>query len=150
MIDPDAERVLAEKADALADAVEAALGPWVVASVARVVGDDRLRAEAEAAAGRAVAEVAPQVRALLATDIDEQAATPLSLLRTAVRHPTEVLRRAGVDPVERDAFAERAFPEDVYDLTPATFGDVAPELEGPGLEWGAAKAFVHLQRHRPT
>jgi hypothetical protein len=144
---PDGDRVLAEKADALADAIEAALGPWVVASVRRVAGD-RLRAEADAAAGRATAEVVPQVRALLATDIDDQVTTPLALLRAAARYPTEVIRQAGVPPVARDAFARRAFPDDDYDLTPAAFEDVAPELKGPGLEWGAAKAFVHLARRR--
>jgi len=33
-------------------------------------------------------------------------------------------------------------------LAPAAFEDVAPELRDPGIEWGAAKAFVHLRRRR--
>ena len=43
----------------------------------------------------------------------------------------------------------RLFPDDDYDLSPATFADVDPRLTEPGLAWGAAKAFTHLQRHRP-
>ena len=38
----------------------------------------------------------------------------------------------------------RNFPDDVYDLSPATFADVDPALHEPGLVWGAAKAHVHL------
>ncbi|MEO7555966.1 MAG: hypothetical protein ABIV94_05100, partial [Acidimicrobiales bacterium] len=70
------------------------------------------------------------------------------LLRRAVRYPTAVLAAAGVPPVVRDAFAERAFPDDDYGLTPATFADVDPALHEPGLAWGAAKAHVHLSRRR--
>jgi hypothetical protein len=53
-----------------------------------------------------------------------------------------------VPPAERDEFAERAFPEDVHGLAPAAFEDISPDLRGPGIEWGAAKAFVHLRRRR--
>jgi hypothetical protein len=59
-----------------------------------------------------------------------------------------VLRAAGVPPVRRDEFAEHAFPDDVYDLAPASFADVDPSLHEPGLVWGAAKAHVHLSRRR--
>ncbi len=103
---------------------------------------------AAAAAGvLAQREVGPRVRALLDTDIDEQRSTPLSLLREAVRYPTEVLRAAGVEPVERDEMQERLLPDDVYDLAPATFADVDPALAEPGLVWGAAKALAHRRRH---
>ena len=88
----------------------------------------------------------PRIRTLLSMDLDEQATNPLALLRSAVRYPTEVLAAHGVPPVDRDEFAVRAFPDDVYDLSPASFGDVHPDLHEPGLVWGAAKAHVHLQR----
>ena len=110
--------------------------------------DDTVRVAAAAAGARARAEVGAEVRALLEQDIDEQRTTPLTLLRGAVRYPTEVLRAASVPPVERDRAQERLFPDDVYDLTPATFADVDPLLADPGLAWGAAKAFTHLRRHR--
>ena len=61
---------------------------------------------------------------------------------------TDVLRSAGVPPVVRDEMAESAFPEDLYDLSPATFADLAPELAEAGLVWGAAKAHVVLSRRR--
>ena len=135
---------------ALAAAVEVALPAWVERSVARRLpgADDAVRSAAAAAGERARAEVGAEMRALLEQDIDEQRTTPLTLLRAAVRYPTEVLRAASVPPVERDRAQERLFPDDVYDLTPATFADVDPALADPGLAWGAAKAFTHLRRHR--
>jgi len=89
------------------------------------------------------------VRALLAADIDDQRSTPLTLLRSAVRYPTEVLRAAGVPAVERDPIQARLLPDDLYDLSPARFADVDPALAEPGMVWGAAKAFAHRRRHTP-
>ncbi len=145
-----------EYATALADAIVDVLPAWVERSVVGVlvaaglpVGDER-RDEARAAGGRAAEEVGAEVRALLALDVDSQRSTPLSILREAVRYPTDVLRAAGVPPAaERDEVRARLFPDDDYDLSPATFADVDPRLAEPGLAWGAAKAFTHLQRHRP-
>ena len=104
--------------------------------------------QAQSAADEAVAVIIPKLRKLLATDIAEQRANPLDLLRSAVAWPTGVLRDAGVAPVDRDEFDERAFPEDHYALSPASFGDIDPTLHEPGLTWGAAKAHVHLRRRR--
>lgn len=148
-MEDDPDRALAEKADRLAEAIDAALGPWLSGSIRRVAAAQRLGVDDAlvlAAADEARAEVMPRLRALLAADIDEQTTTPLALLREAVGPATAVLREHGAVPVERDPFAVRTFPEDVYGLAPATFEDVAPELKDPGLEWGAAKAFVHLRR----
>ena len=142
----DAEAAFLGYGEALADAIDAALPGWVVRCV--VERAPELRDEAEAAGERARLEVGAQVRALLAADLDEQQAGPLSLLRAAVRYPTEVLQRAGVAPVARDDFAERAFPGDVYDLSPAAFADIDPALTEPGIVWGAAKAHVHKLRRR--
>ncbi len=138
----------------LADLIEASLVDWVRRSVqqrcndAGVAVDAALERAVVAAGERCRDEVAPAVRALLRTDIDQQSSTPLSLLRGAVRFPTEVLAAAGVAPVERDEFARRAFPSDVYGLAPASFADVDERLAEPGLVWGAAKAHVHLTRRR--
>jgi putative CocE/NonD family hydrolase len=41
-----------------------------------------------------------------------------------------------------------SFPDDAYDLGPASFADIDPSLHEPGLMWGAAKAHVHLARRR--
>jgi hypothetical protein len=146
--------LMEEQAAALADAVEAALPRWVTSSVERVLvayrgATDADVMQAAAAAGqRAKAEVGATLRALLSQDIDEQRTTPLTLLRAAVRYPTEVLRDAGVPALVRDDQQERLFPGDVYDLAPANFADIGPSLAEPGLAWGAAKAFAHLQRHK--
>ena len=143
-----------KEAAALADAIEAVLPSWVERSVVRVMTawngevDDDVRAAAAEAGRRATAEVVPELRALLEADIDDQRTTPLSLLRAAVRYPTAVLENAGVPPVQRDEQQERLFPDDVYDLAPATFADVDPALADTGMAWGASKAFQHLQRHK--
>lgn len=154
---PSAEDLaaLARYAATLADGVEAALPVWVVATVRRVyraqmVADApaEVIADAGQAGTAAAADVGPRVRALLATDIDDQTTNPLSIVRTATRYPTEVLQRAAVPPIDRDAAAQRQFPDDLYDATPAFFADLDPELHEPGLIWGAAKAHIHLARRR--
>jgi hypothetical protein len=140
----------------LADAVEVALSRWVERSVTRIVvawqggpPDAAVVAASRAAGRRAAAEVGAEVRSLLAADIDEQWTTPLSLLRGAVRYPTEVLEDAGVPPVARDPIQERLLPGDIYDLSPANFADVDVSLAEPGMVWGAAKALAHRRRHLP-
>ncbi|MGH2686249.1 MAG: hypothetical protein ACRDJP_12355, partial [Actinomycetota bacterium] len=136
--------LMEEYANALAAAVEEALPRWVTRSVERILiassgtADPAVMAEAAEAGLRATADVMPRLRALLATDVDQQRTNPLSILRSAVRYPTEVLRAAGVPPVRRDDFDVRAFPDDDYGLAPASFADVDPALHEPGLAWGAA------------
>ena len=143
-----------EHAKVLADAIDAALPGWVVRSVERVAvasgrgANSALMAAAADAGQQARVEAGDKVRQLLEADIDEQRTTPLSILRDAIRYPTAVLRDAGVPPAERDDFSREAFPDDDYDLTPASFADVDPALTEPAIAWGAAKAWTHKQRHR--
>jgi hypothetical protein len=141
-------------ARALADGICDALPSWVVSSVTRLMtawsGEvpAEVASQAAAAGAAAGAEVGPRVRALLAADIDEQATTPLAIVRSAaVRYPTDVLQAAGVSPLVRDRAAEELFPDDLYDLGPASFADLDPSLADAGLRWGAAKAFEHKRRH---
>lgn len=161
--DPGEERAAAQVADEatfarygaeLADGVDGVLAGWVercVVTVLEAQGVEApadVRAEARAAGERARSDVVPRLRALLAADPDEQATGPLALLREAVRYPTEVLAAAGATPVDRDEFAVRAFPGDLFALSPAAFADVDERLHEPGIRWGAAKAYVHLARRR--
>jgi hypothetical protein len=154
--DPGDAAALARHAAALVDAVDAALVAWVQRMVEdrwrRANGGapitDELRARARAVGERARGQLVPQLRSLVATDVDEQRTNPLALLRRAVPAVTEVLEAAGVPPVARDAEAERLFPDDVYDLTPGAFADLDPSVHEPGLVWGAAKAHVILARRR--
>ena len=136
----------------MADAIVAALPGWVERSVTDrlpVPADPATLDAAQEAGRRAAQDVGAQIRDLLALDIDEQRTTPLSLLRDAVRYPTEVLRAAGVPPVDRDPIQARLLPGDLYDLSPARFADVDPSLAEPGMVWGAAKALAHRRRHSP-
>jgi hypothetical protein len=152
--DPGDAAALARYAADLGDAVEVALPGWVDRSVRGVLAaqgipvDGAVAAAIGRAADAAAAEGVPRVRQLLAADVDRQRTNPLSILRSLVRYPTAVLREAGARPVARDEFRRRNFPDDDYDLTPAAFADVDPELHEPGLVWGAAKAHVHLARRR--
>jgi hypothetical protein len=152
--DPDDEATLVRYATALADGVESALPRWVLRTVTaradqwRPGLSDRLRPAAEQAGAWAVAKQGAAVRELLTRDVDAQTTSPLAILRTAVEHPTAVLAAAGVPPPVRDEFSMRTFPEDHYDLAPASFADLDPTLHEAGLVWGAAKAHVFLQRRR--
>lgn len=137
---------MGELAQALADAVDAALPGWVEAAVAEHL-DEPAPPEAAEAGARARAALVPRLRSLLANDVDDQRTTPLAILREAVQYPTEVLRAAGVPAVERDDYALERFPDDDYGLTPATFADFGPEVGETGIAWGAAKAWVHKKRH---
>jgi hypothetical protein len=154
---------LAAVSRAIASGVEAALPGWVLLQVDRLLDTwarsrtdgggpgpvDRMRAAgvpevAEACATR----VGDALRALFSLDPLDQHTTPLEIVRTAVREPTDVLRVAGVAEVARDDFDVRAFPDDRYNLVPRTLGDLGdPELGPLQLEWGLAK--VAVLRSRP-
>jgi hypothetical protein len=102
-----------------------------------------------ARAGETAADdVGGRVRELLALDIDEQWTNPLTLIRTAISYPTEILQQLGAPTVARDEQSKRFHPDDIYDLTPASFADLGQEVRDLGLSWGAAKAHVHLRRRR--
>ena len=146
---------VASYAGPMADGIEAALPGWVEGCVALVMTawsgavPPPVAEQARHAGLEAAATVGPRVRALLEADIDEQRSTPLAILRAAaVSFPTDVLLAAGVPAVVRDRAAEELFPDDVYDLVPASFADLGgPDLADSGLRWGAAKAFEHKRRH---
>ncbi len=150
----DADAVLRSAGEALGDGVVAALPGWVERSVRglleawRGTADPAVLASAREAGVRAASEVGPEVRRLLAEDVDRQWANPLAVVRRAVSFPTAVLRDAGVPEVVRDEYDEAHFPDDVYGLTPRTFTDVDPALGDVALVWGAAKARASMVRHR--
>lgn len=152
--EPSDEQRLTQLANELADGVQAALPTWVEAAVHRLLiaysgTADPAVMESARDAGRAAGEDAgSRVRALLELDVDAQWTNPLALVRAAVAYPTQVLQDAAVPPVVRDELAERQFPDDVYDLTPTRFADLAPDLHEKSLAWGAAKAFIIKTRHK--
>ena len=148
------DEALAELGAALADAVSDVLPRWVERAVtdlvrawAGTVGPEDVAA-ARSAGAAAAAEVGPELRRLLAADVDAQWTNPMTIVRRAVAPATDALRAAGVGEVARSADDEARFPEDVYGLTPRTFADLHPSLHELGITWGAVKARAHLSRHR--
>ncbi|HMF84429.1 MAG TPA: hypothetical protein VKI01_14250 [Acidimicrobiia bacterium] len=151
---------LEETGAAIVVGVEAQVPAWAHAEVERLLdawdrtpAEVRARAEdASARAGAAAADrVVTELRALFALDPEKQGATPLEIVRTAYREPTLVLEAAGVPPVVRDEFDERAWPDDVYGLVPRTLGDLGdPDLGPLHLAWGMAKAAVIRARRTRT
>lgn len=125
---------------------------WVVTKVAfiadawgRLDADARARLDADAvdAGAAASTRVGALLGDLFSTPPAEQRTTPLEIVRTAAGEVTAVLVAAGIPPVERDEFAERAFPDDLYDVTPASLADLGDDDLGPlQLVWGLAKAKV--------
>ncbi len=153
--DPDDLAALRAYADDLLEAVEVALPAWVQRVVAlrweQWQGGElpsQLADAARDAAAEAVEAVVPPLRELLAEAVEDQRGNPLALVRGATPFPTRVLASANVPHVVRDADAERLFPDDAYDLTPAAFADLGEEVHEPGLRWGAAKAHVLLRRRK--
>jgi hypothetical protein len=131
--------------------VPAWLERCVTATAERQLGrcPAHLRTEARTMAEAVGPAVVAEVERLVRTDVDEQRGTPLTVLRAAVRHPTEVLNAADIPAPRRDQFAELHFPADRYELSPASWSDVHPELHEPGITWGAWKAATVLRRRRP-
>ena len=126
--------------------VDRVLAGWIVRSVERFRPDLGRQAAEAAELGRS--EIGRRLDALVNQDVDQQRSNPLAILRDAVRYPTQVLAEAGVAPVVRESFAVTAFPDDVYDLSPATWSDIDPSLQEPGITWGAWKAHEFLRRRR--
>jgi hypothetical protein len=149
---------LEETGAAIAGGVEHQVPPWVQAQVERLLdawgrapAETRVRAEAQSIEAGTVAarRIVAELRVLFAVDPAQQQATPLEIVRTVYREPTAVLATAGVPPVVRDEFDERAWPDDVYGLVPRTLGDLGdPELAPLHVAWGMAKATIIRGRRR--
>lgn len=145
------ESLFVQLSDALATAAVAAIGPWVEAAVAARSDDDHsLHPAARQAGEKAADELGQELRALLATDIDEQRSNPLAVLRRVVPYATEVLSASGVPAVVRDRDAAALHPDDLYDITPGAFIDFGVDVHEAGIKWGAGKAHIHLARRRET
>jgi len=141
------DEALAERGSRLVDAVAAALPGWVGRSLrqrAPEVADEVV----EAVATQVEHDVLPRLRTLLALDVDQQRQSPLALVRQAATTLGGALDALGVAPPARDDDQRRLFPDDDHDLVPATLADLSEEAGRAGIEWGAAKAFVHRRRHR--
>lgn len=147
----DDEARLAAYAAELADRVDGAIEGWVrrlLISTAAAGGVAAVEADIADAVDATRALVMPELRRVLAADVDAGAGSPLAALRAAVGPMADALDGWGAARPPRDEFLERQFPDDPYQLGPAAFSDVHPDLHEPGLVWGAARAHVHLRRRR--
>lgn len=136
--------------ETLLDAAVAAMPGWVQRCVHSVLGAqsievtpdvERATEQASLDAQSWTAELLPPV---LATNDPQHVGTPLTVIRAAARFPTAVLRQAGAAELQRDDYARRHFPEDVFDLTPASWADIDDALVDPAIRWGAARVRAHL------
>jgi hypothetical protein len=145
------QSMVEQAAGAVLEGVERELPGWVVRQVNRLLdawgSDEQARARAETdardAGRRAAARVTGELRDLFAQDVEAQRATPLQIVRSAYREPTEVLEAAGVPAVRRDEFEERSLPDDRYGLALRNLGELGDEDLAPLLlAWGVGKATV--------
>jgi hypothetical protein len=149
-VDAEARRRLDETGAAIIAGVERCLPDWCVRQVERIldawgrIGSDERRhlgQNAHVAGAAAADRIVTDLRTLVAADPAAQSATPLEIVRTAYREPTAVLESAGIPPVAREPFDERAWPDDIYGLVPRSLGDLGDEELAPLLlAWGMAKA----------
>jgi len=128
-VDPDARR--------LYDALTEGFGPYVRAKVASygLTGSGL-----EAAVDAAVRTLEAELERLLDQPGAVQTATPLEVVREALRPLTDALARTGVEPPERDEQQVAALPGDPYDLAPASAADISESAWEASLAWGASKA----------
>jgi hypothetical protein len=150
--DADYGRIAGDLADALIEAIP----PWLVRAALSRVAESGMRATADGserirrAAATTATALEPRLREVLLADVDAGGGSPLALVRDSVGPVTAVLHDLGVTPSVRDEFARRRFPDDLYDLAPASFADVDESLHEHGSAWGAARAYVHLRRRQET
>ncbi len=149
---------------ALADAVHAAMPGFVLRVVEErstafgaqteqaslPVNFDSLTTTIARIGASVTANVDAALRDFLASDVDTQRTTPLSIIRNHMGPVTELLHRVGCAHADRDPFEASAFPADVFAIGPHAWQDFGEEVHEAGLRWGAAKAMAHRQRHLAT
>ncbi len=133
--------------------MESAALEWLRVSFDRVVSSQDLYERVDVVRRDAAIETArawllSELRTVLESEAWEQRRNPLDLVRESTSPLSEELAAIGARPVARDEFQERSFPGDVFDLCPATWADVRPDLHETGLEWGAWKAAAIIARRR--
>lgn len=112
------------------------------------VAAEPCRTQLETAVATWSAGLIDRLGELLAVDVDEQRTNPLSLFRSAIAGPTELLVSWEVPTRKVDRFTTEHFPEDVFGLGPASWSDIDPALQEAGITWSAWKAMTVLRRRR--
>lgn len=140
-----------------ADRAAAVLPEWMAGRALSVLGAGGLPAAVVAASADEIQRqghaagyrAAEALRDLLGTDVDRQRSTPLAVVRASLGDLSRVLYQVGLSPPARPEALARAGPDDSFALAPSSWSEVDADLAEAALTWGAAKAVVHLRRHRP-
>lgn len=129
----------------------AVLPAWLEARALAVLGErsdgtGHVRSAVVSAARRAAEEAVAGLRALAATDVDEQRTTPLAVVRQcAGGELTATLVRSGVPA---PAVAAGTGPAaDPLGLAPTSWEQVDAGVHELALRWGVAKVRAHRARH---
>ena len=130
----------------LVAAVDAAIKPWL-----QQRSSELLKSEPPEDIINTIDLVAVEAHRLLVelttADIDQPLSGPLERIRRAVAPLTEALDAAEARRPTRDSFDAEMRPDDVFDLGPMAFTDLSEAVHAAGITWGAAKAYLHQQRH---
>ncbi len=141
-------------ADALIQAVDAHLDEWLFALVANRLRDWNGGVDRENTTAECIADIhrltLSELSALVGQDVADQRTTPLHIVRRNLAPLTRLLEDAGVPVPRRDPLRVEMSPQDYYDVEPARFDEIHPDLGAVALTWGAAKAMLILDRRRPT
>lgn len=90
--------------------------------------------------------VAHELRRLVASDV-RSSITPLTIVRSAIRYPTQVLREAGITTVQPTPLTRTdAQIDDPYGLSPATLAALHPLLPEVAWRWEASRTAVLEER----
>lgn len=117
---------------------------WITVQVGSRLGPDRADdPEVQRVTAEVTRLVAQRLDELIVADVNEPRSGPLECIRQSLDPVTALLQGLAVDPAERDPFEERVRPDDPYALGPMSFLELGPEVHVAGIEWGAAKAFLH-------
>ncbi|MFM7870924.1 MAG: hypothetical protein ACKPBG_04495, partial [Actinomycetota bacterium] len=113
----------------LIEVAEAVTPAWAEHLLCRLVPDPdvALRQRLSDIAAAVTASVTTGLRELFELDPEAQRTNPLTIFRQATAPISELAMGLGVPPVQRDEFARRSFPDDVYGLNPATWADIHPD-----------------------
>lgn len=146
--------------DRIIAGVETHLPGWIATEATRILDawgrldpmDYRVAITSAQDLGRSVTvRVVGELHTLFALDVGDQRATPVQIVRSAYREPTDLLAALGIPGVVRDAFDERVEPADIYGLSPQSLADFGDFELGPALAvWGIAKSRLLRARLNPA
>lgn len=138
-----AEVAFAQIGESLKTALVAGIPVWIEAVAQARLGES---IDQDDVADEIIASVTARMSTLIAADIDEPLSGPLEIVRQSAEPLTRFLAHAGATPPDRDPFDVAARPDDRFAVGPMTFLELGQPVHDAGIEWGAAKAFVHRSR----